>query len=124
MMRKPESRVGPTLNVFNQNFASAWAGVRLANVIDSNDPEVVALQCTETGHGEFSGGMEGFWVIHLDPVRFALILNLNDVALNGASSIALWRLPGQRDTVLCLICNLRSGRHAWRSCSKEQNFVR
>lgn len=115
MMTKPESRAGPTLNVFNQNFASAWAGVRLANVIDSNDPEVVALQCTETGHSEFSGGMEGVWVIHLDPVRFALILNLNDVALNGASSIPLWRLPGQRDTVLCLICNLRSSRHARRS---------
>lgn len=122
-MRNPECGVVHTLNVFHQNFAGAWAGVRLANVIDSDDPEAVALQLTETGHSEFSGGMKGVWVIHPNPIGFALILNLNDVAFNGASSIPLWRFPGQGDTVLCLISNLRSSRHTWRSWSKEDKCV-
>lgn len=114
-MRKPECTVGRTLDVFNQNFASTWAGVRLANVVDGNNPEAVTLQLTEAGHSELRGGMEGVRVIDLDPIRFALILNLDDVAFNGASSIPLRRLPGKCDAVLCLICNLRSSRHAWRS---------
>lgn len=115
--------MGRTLNVFNQNFAGAWAGVRLPNIIDSDDPEAVALQLTETGHSELSGGMEGVWVVHPYPVGFALILNLNDVAFNRASSILLWRLPGQCDTVLCLIGNYRSSRHTWRSWCKKDKFI-
>lgn len=115
--------MGHTLNVFNQNFAGAWAGVRLANIIDSDDSEAVALQGAETGHGELSGGVEGVWVIHPHPVGFALILDLNDVALDGASSVPLWRLPGQCDAVPRLISNLRSGRHTRRGWSKERKFV-
>lgn len=93
MKRKPERRGGRTLDVFNQNFASTWAGVRLANVVDSNNPEAVTLQLTEAGHSELRGGMEAIGVIDPHPIRFALILNLDDVALNGASSIPLRRLP-------------------------------
>lgn len=46
-----------TLDVFNQNLAGAGTGVRLADVIDRNDPEAVAFQLTETGHGELGGGV-------------------------------------------------------------------
>lgn len=112
-MGKPEWR--RTLDVFNQNFASTWAGVRLANGVDGDNPEAVALQRTEAGHRELRGGMEGVGVIDPDPVRFALILNLDDVALDGASSVPLGGLPGKCDAVLRLVCNLRSSRHAGRS---------
>lgn len=108
-------RVKHTLDVFNQNLAGAGARVRFANIVYSNDPEAVAFQLTETRHSELSGGVQGVWVVHLHPVRFPFILDLNDVALNGTSTVPLWWLPGQSDTVLCLISNHRSSRHAGRS---------
>lgn len=120
MRRKPESRVGRTLDVFNQNLAGTRAGVRLANGVDGNNPEAVALQRSEAGHRELRGGVEGVGVIDPDPVRLALILDLDDVALDGASSVPLRGLPGQRDAVLRLVCNLRSRGHARRSWSEEQ----
>lgn len=123
MVRNPECGAEHTLDVFNQNLASAGAWVRLAHIIDSDDPEVVALQCPEAGHRELCGGVEAVWVVHTDPVRFALILDLNDVAFDGASSIPLWRLPGQRHAVFGLISNLRSCRHTGRSWSEEHKLV-
>lgn len=106
-------RVKHTLDVFNQNLASAGARVRFTNVVYSNNPEAMAFQLTETRHSELSGGVQG--VVHLHPVRFPFILDLNDVPLNGTSTVPLWWLPGQSDTVLCLISNHRSSRHAGRS---------
>lgn len=123
MVRNPECGAERTLDVFNQNFAGAGAGVRLAHVIDSDDPEAVALQCPEAGHRELCGWVEAVWVVHTDPVRFALILDLNDVAFDGASSIPLWRLPGQCNTVLGLISDNRSSRHTGRSWNEEHKLV-
>lgn len=60
--------MGRTLDVFNQNLSSAGAGVRLANVIDSDDPEVVALKLAEIWNGELGGGAQAVCVIHTHPV--------------------------------------------------------
>lgn len=108
-------REGRTLDVFYQNFARTRAGVGLADGVDGDDPEAVTLQRTEAGHRELGGGVEGVGVVDPHPVRLALILDLDDVALDGASSVPLRRLPGQRDAVLGLVCDLRGSRHAGRS---------
>lgn len=108
-----------TLNVFHQNLAGPRAGVRLSDVIDSNDPEAVAFKCPQVWHGELSGGMKRFRIIDTDPVGFSLILNLDDIAFNGASPVLLWWLPGQSDTVLGLVSHHRSCRHAWWSWKEK-----
>lgn len=60
--------MGRTLDVFNQNLSSAGAGVRLANVIDSDDPEVMAFELAEIWYGELGGGAQTVCVIHTHPV--------------------------------------------------------
>jgi len=57
-----------TLDVLNQDFAGAGAGVGFANVVDSDDPEAVALQLTEAGNGKLCGGVQAVDVVDPHPV--------------------------------------------------------
>lgn len=41
-------------------------------------------------------------------------MDLNDVTLDGAATIFVWRAPGKRDAVLGLVFNLGSSRWARR----------
>lgn len=52
--------------------------------------------------------------VHPPPIRRALLVDLDDVTLDGAAAVFVWWAPGERDAALGLIFNLRGSRWAGR----------
>lgn len=98
-----------TQDVLNQDV-SRLGGLGFSCAVHSVDPELALLALLQVGDCDLSRWVELVGRVHPPPIRRALLMNLNDVTLDGVAAIFVWWSPGERDTVLCLVFNLGGSR--------------
>lgn len=102
-----------TQDVLNQDVGRL-SRLGVSSSIHRVDPELALLALLQIGDCDFSGRMELVGRVHPPPIRRALLMDLDDVTLDGTATISVWRAPGERDAALGLVFNLWGSRRAGR----------
>lgn len=98
-----------TQDVLDQDVARP-GGLGVPGIIHSINLELALFAFLQVRDSDFSGCVELVGRVHPPPVRSALLVHLNDVTFEGATSIFVWRAPGESDAVLGLVFNHRGSR--------------
>lgn len=106
-------RVSLTQDVLDQDVGCPGR-LRVSGSVHGVDPELAFLALLQVRDGDFSGGVELVGGVHPPPVRRALLVDLDDVTLDGAAAIFVRRAPGECDAALRLVFNLGGSRWAGR----------
>lgn len=102
--------VALTQDVLNYDVGSL-GGLRVASCIHSVDPELALLALLQVWDSDFSGWVELIGRVHPPPIRRALLMDLDNITLDGASTISVRGAPGECNAALGLVFNL--GRSRW-----------
>ena len=103
------NRVTLTQDVLNQDV-SRPRGLGVAGGVHSINTELALFALLQVGDGDFGGWVQLVGGVHPPPIRRALLVDLDDVTLDGAATIFVWRSPAESDAALGLVFNLGGSR--------------
>lgn len=107
-----------TQDILHHNVGRLGAGLRVASSVYGVDPEAALLALLQVRDCDLSGGVELVSWVHPPPIRRAIFMDLDDVTLDGAAAIFVWRSPGEGDAALRLVLHFRTAGGAGRIWSK------
>lgn len=98
-----------TQDVLNQDVRRL-GGLRVSGCIHRIDPELALFALLQVGDCNFSGRVELVSRVHSPPIRRSLLMDLDDVTLDGAAAVSVRGAPAECDAALGLVFNLWGSR--------------